>query len=492
MNALSGFLKRGRASGRGPKRVAILSDYVRLPYANGATFATQFLYRELSKQGIEVTVIGPSDPDTRPGDLPERHICLPSLPLRNHPGVYIPMPFEGVLEQAKSWDFDLVLGQTASELMELGLWMRYAKGTPLLCVNTVHLPSVYPVVMPESLHHSKAAHWMFQKTFLRLADGTSSKVYNSSDGLIVLSKGLKDYWQERGVESPIHVIPRCVEPKIFDQPAGPDPFPQHFKPGMRLLVVCRHTREKAVERLIEIFARWVAPAMPDATLTLVGDGPDHDLFKSLAKELGVEGRTHFPGEFPVTQLPTWYRHADLFLYTSLSETYGQVVSEALWSGLPVVAFADQMGVSQQVEDEVSGLLVEPGPDAEMADWRFARAVVSLLRHPRRRLTFAANAATLARERSAPHRMVERFLEAFEAARRNMDERGPRPRGVDDRRLRALHGGRWATINGILYGLGHLRPPAVVNRHGRKQPAWDDLPEVPSASAAEYPTELSAG
>lgn len=492
MNAVSGFLTKTRLSDRAPKRVAILSDYVRLPYANGATFATQFLYRELSKRGIEVTVIGPSDPATQPGDLPERHICLPSLPLRNHPGVYIPMPFEGVLAQARDWDFDLVLGQTASELMELGLWMRYAKSTPLLCVNTVHLPSVYPVVMPESLHDSRAAHWMFQKTFLRLADGTSSKVYNSSDGLIVLSQGLKDYWQERGVTAPVHVIPRCVEPKIFDQPPGADPYPQHFKPGMRLLVVCRHTREKAVERLLDIFARWISPAMPDATLTLIGDGPDHDVFKEKARTLGVADRTFFPGEFPVTQLPTWYRHADLFLYTSLSETYGQVVSEALWSGLPVVAFSDKMGVSQQVEDQVSGVLIDPGPDAEMADWRFARAVVTLLRHPKRRHALAANAALLAHDRSAPERMVERFLHAFESARQHMHDHGPQPRGVEDRALRALHAGRWTAINGILYGLGHLRPPAVVNRHGRKQPTWQDLPEVPPPTSSEFSTELTAG
>ena len=44
---------------------------------------------------------------------------------------------------------------------------------------------------------------------------------------------------------------------------------------------------------------------------------------------------------------------------------------------------------------------------------------------------------------------------------------------------AFHGGRWLAINSIVYGLGHLRPPAVVNRHGRRQPAWNDLPDVPA-------------
>ena len=468
-----------------PKRIAILSDYLRLPYANGATFATQFLYRELTRRGHEVTIIGPDDPAAKPEDLPERHICIPSLPLRNHPGVRVPLPLKNVMRDAAGWDFDLILGQTATELMELGMWMRHAKGTPILAVNTVHLPSVYPVVMPESLHHNRTAHWAFQKTFLSLAESASVRAYNEVDGLVVLSEGLERYWRAHGVTTPIHVIPRNVEPRIFDAPAKCDPYPAHFRKGARLLVVCRHTREKNVERLLQIFARYVLAAVPDASLTLVGDGPDHDLFRRLAEELGVQERTWFPGEFPVTTLPDFYRNADLFTYTSLSETYGQVVSEALWSGLAAVAFADDMGVSQQVEHEVSGLLVDPGPDEEMADWRFARAVVALLRNPRRRQALAVNAALRARERSAPERMIERFLAAFESAAEHRARSAP-PRGVDDLRLKARHVGHWMGIHGILVGLGMLRTPAVVNRHGRKQPAWDDaLPgAAPDADARD--------
>jgi len=469
--------------GRGdwPKKVAILSDYLRLPYANGATFACQFLYRELRRRGCEVTVIGPHDPAMRPEDLPERYIAVPSVPMHNHPGLYIPLPLDNVLSQARDWDFDVVLGQTNTELMELGLWLRRAKGTPLVCVNTVHLPSVYPVVMPDALHHNETAHRLFQSTFLRLAEGTSVDVYNQSDGLVVLCKGLERYWRDRGVKSPIHVVPRNVEPRIFDVPTGADPYPKHMRRGFRLVVVCRHTREKEVERLLRIFARWVAPSVPDATLTLVGDGPDHDLFKRVAAELGVADRCWFPGEFPVTQVPQFYRHGDVFVYASLSETYGQVVSEALWCGLPVVAFADGMGVSQQVEHDVTGMLVEPTKDLDAADWRFGRAAVSLLRNPRKRHGLAAAAARHARERCAPERNVDRFFMAFEAARRHAD--ATIRKQLDGSTLtEAKHAARWLAINSIVYGLGRVRPPAVVNRHGRRQPSWNDLVHADAAAS----------
>ena len=38
---------------------------------------------------------------------------------------------------------------------------------------------------------------------------------------MVLSDGLKSYWRERGVTVPIHVIPRAVQPEIFDKPLAP-------------------------------------------------------------------------------------------------------------------------------------------------------------------------------------------------------------------------------------------------------------------------------
>jgi hypothetical protein len=222
--------------------------------------------------------------------------------------------------------------------------------------------------------------------------------------------------------------------------------------------------------------------VPEATLTLVGDGPDHELFQRVAAELGVADRCWFPGEFPVTQVPQFYRHADVFVYASMSETYGQVVSEALWCGLPVVAFADGMGVSQQVEHDVTGMLIEPTKDIDAADWRFGRAVVSLLRNTRKRQGLAATAARHARDRCSPERNVDRFFMAFEAARRHAD--ATVRKNLNGSRLNeAKHAARWLAINSLVYGLGRMRAPAVVNRHGRKQPTWNDLPaEAPSASA----------
>ena len=89
-----------------PLRVAILSDFTRIPYANGAAFQTRFLYQELRRCGHEVTVIGPRDPDATPDELAPGTIELPSVPLKTYPGVHIPLPLAAWVYDPARWNFD--------------------------------------------------------------------------------------------------------------------------------------------------------------------------------------------------------------------------------------------------------------------------------------------------------------------------------------------------------------------------------------------------
>ncbi|HTV24467.1 MAG TPA: glycosyltransferase, partial [Polyangiaceae bacterium] len=340
------------------QRIGILTDHLRVSYANGSSFASQFLRREFAKREHDVTIIGPRDPEAAPTDLPMKHVALDSRPLRNHPGVYLPFPSALALRRVGRERLDVLLGQTCTGMLEVGSWLRQVQRVPYLCVNTVHLPSVYNVLLPAILFKSHAVQRLFEDSIIPRVEQQTVAAYNQSDGLIVLSEGMAQYWRQRGLRVPVFVIPRSVEPKVFDRRQGPDPFDARAPRGGRLLCVCRHTREKNIERLIALFARHIAPHDARATLTLVGDGPDHNAFRKLSERLGVEGRVFFPGEEPLSRVPDYYRHADLFVYTSLSETYGQVVSEASWCGLAALALNDGMGVCSQVVDGQTGLLID--------------------------------------------------------------------------------------------------------------------------------------
>lgn len=453
------------------RHVGLVNDYVHIPHANGSSFASQWLYREMRARGIEVTVVGPRDPSATPSGMPEQFELLPALPLRPHPGVHLPFPSRRALARIAARRFDLVLGQAGSELVDLGVYLRATQHVPFVCVNTLHLRTVYNVVLPDVLFQSHAVRAIFEQGVMPWLESHAADVYNQTDGLVVLSAGLAKFWRGRGVTTPIHVIPRAVDPDVFDRTGEPDPFDPRATRGERLLVVCRHSREKGVARLLRSFARHVAKARPRATLTLVGDGPDHGSFRALAAELGVADRTFFPGEVSLRDVPRFYRHADLFVYASLSETYGQVVSEAMWCGLPVVALDDGMGVASQVQDGVDGHLSRADGGREAAgDPELAGHMIRLLARPDERADLAEAAGQRVRQRAHPRRVLGAYYRTFNDAREHCRATAEARIARPEAPLLTL--GRWSAVQALAIALGYLRAPGAVNRHRRPTPRWD--------------------
>jgi 1,2-diacylglycerol 3-alpha-glucosyltransferase len=444
---------------------------VRIPYANGAAFQTRYLYQELRRCGHEVTVIGPHDPDALPDELAPGTVCLPSIPLHTYPGVHLPMPLAPWVFDTDRWDFDLCFAQTTTLLLRFGVWLRKMKGIPLLFVNTTHLAAAYDVLLPERLSKIEAVHAGLDFMFRRPYENLFADIYNDGDGLVVLSEGLRSYWRERGVTAPIHVIPRTVQPEVFDRPLGEDPYGfLGSRRGPRLLCAGRHTREKSQDRILRIFANDILPVEPEATLTMLGLGPDTDLYKRIARELGIEDRVFWPGEVPFLQMPDFYAYADVFVHASLSETYGNVMGEALWCGTPTVAFADGMGVSHQIQDGHNGVLLPPGKGTSAereADSRFGKAVTDLLKDPKERGRLGKAASRTARERAHPDVVQQRLADAFTHAQDHARTAGLRPAIRGPRPLQWLttlrHFRPWATLNGGLYLLGHVRPGKPIKR-----------------------------
>jgi 1,2-diacylglycerol 3-alpha-glucosyltransferase len=466
-----------------PLRIAILSDFTRISYANGAAFQTRFLYQELRRCGHEVTLIGPHDPEATPDELPPGTVSLPSAPMRSYPGLYVPLPLEKWVFDATRWNFDLVFAQTTTLLLEFGVWLRKMRGIPLLCVNTTHLAAAYDVLLPESIAKLGWVNAGLELALKRPYEKLFAGIYNNSDGLVVLSEGLRSYWRERGVTAPIHVIPRAVQPEVFDKPLGDDPY-THLDGasdavwrGTRLLCAGRHTREKSQDRIIRIFARHVAPVDREATLTLLGEGPDSEYYRRVAREEGVEHRVFFPGEVPFTKMADFYAYADVFVHGSLSETYGNVLGEALWCGTPTVAFADGMGVTSQIKDRVNGVLLCPGngkgPQSERdADAAFGRAILDLAADPQERARLGKGASKMSRERSTPSVVQQRMADAFHHAQEHAAASGIRAAVDGPRVLQWMttlkHFRSWSTINGTICLAGMIRAPHARTKNDHPQ------------------------
>lgn len=125
--------------------------------------------------------------------------------------------------------------------------------------------------------------------------------------------------------------------------------------GPVLLYVGRLAPEKNVALALEAWQR-AHELVPSARMVVVGDGP---LRARLEREFP---QAIFAGTQTGEALAAHYASADLFLFPSLSETFGNVTLEALASGLPVVAF-DAAAAAEFVTNRVNGRLIAPGDDA---------------------------------------------------------------------------------------------------------------------------------
>jgi glycosyltransferase involved in cell wall biosynthesis len=168
-----------------------------------------------------------------------------------------------------------------------------------------------------------------------------------------------------------------------------------------VLYAGRLTREKGADLLADAFLA-ARERDPRLHLCLAGGGPEED---ALRERLGEHAS--FLGWLEGDELARAYASADLFLFASRTDTFGQVLLEAQASGLPVVAVAEG-GPCSIVEDGVTGRLC-PADAQALAD-----AVVELAAAPLQRERLAQHALEAVRERTW-ERALGRLAEGYRRA-----------------------------------------------------------------------------
>ncbi len=178
------------------------------------------------------------------------------------------------------------------------------------------------------------------------------EIHNACDVTFAPTAGVAAELRQRGMQR-VHVSGRGVDATLF-HPAWRDmELRQRLGASAEqplLLYVGRISPEKNLAALVA-----VARALPQCPLLIVGDGPARGLLAAQLAGLNV----HFAGTLHGAQLATAYASADVFLFPSATETFGQVAREAMAAGLPVVGVRAG-GVRDVVCDGVTGLLCQPG------------------------------------------------------------------------------------------------------------------------------------
>jgi glycosyltransferase involved in cell wall biosynthesis len=157
--------------------------------------------------------------------------------------------------------------------------------------------------------------------------------------------------------------------------------------------------------LLEAFA---ALQRTDATLAIVGDGPQREALGHAVDALGIGARVIFAGNRD--DVAPWLRAFDVFCLPSYAnEGVPQSLMQAMASALPVITTAIG-SIPEIVADGINGLIVPPRDASALA-----AALRALLADGGRREALGARALADARERFGEERMVERMIDVFRAA-----------------------------------------------------------------------------
>jgi len=194
------------------------------------------------------------------------------------------------------------------------------------------------------------------------------RIWRRARFVVANSVGLRALAQSFAPERPMEVIPNGIDTAEF--------FPAEASatPPTRLLCVSRLVARKGVQHLIEALPAVLA-AVPETTLTLIGEGDLTETLQRRCAELGIAERVRFAGYVPHDELPAYSRRADLFVLPSFYEGMSNTVLEAIASGLPIVATGEGGREELLRDNALTVPFGAPGPLAE--------GIVALLRDSER-------------------------------------------------------------------------------------------------------------
>ncbi len=339
------------------------------PEINGVALTVQALEHGLRARGHDVMLVRPRQDASGPGPF---ELLVRGLGLPRYPGLRFGLPAPRTLLAAwRAAPPDAIYIATEGPLGWSAMRAARRLGIPVATgFHTRYDQYMRSYGLP--LLQSVAMHWM-------------RRFHNQGQATLVPTQELETFLRGAGFANPVR-LSRAVDTRLF-HPGRRD---QALRDGwgvdadaLAVIHVGRLAPEKNLALAVRAF-RTLQATRPDARFVLVGDGPERS---QLARD---NPDFVFCGVRRDEDLARHFASADMFLFPSLTETFGNVTLEAMASGIATIAF-DRGAAREAIRDGVQGATVSDG-DEEAFVW----ACVRLAREPvlRGGMAMAARQATL--------------------------------------------------------------------------------------------------
>ena len=340
------------------------------PHTGGVARSVESFTAEYRRLGHQVTVMAPIFEG-----MPENEqdvIRIPAIQKFNGSDFSVRLPIPSFLFPALDrFKPDVVHAHHPFLLGDTAMCVAASRMAPLIFTHHT--------IYEQYTHYVPGDSPALKRFVVELSTGFS----NLCDAVVAPSESVAEMLRERGVTTPVTVVPTGVNIERF---AYGDGFKVRASLGIpRDAFVVGHIGRLAPEKILDFLAHAVAGFLKEHTqahFLIGGTGPSEAEIGKIFKEAGLDGRLHFTGNLSLEALPHAYHAMDVFAFASQSETQGMVLTEAMASGLPVVAI-DGPGVREVVQDKRNGRLLhtdEPGAFSAALSW-----VVSLSDRQRKAL-----------------------------------------------------------------------------------------------------------
>ncbi len=378
-----------------------------LPKVDGVSRTAYLTVRYLQQTGRDVLIFAP---DTAvPAIGSSEVVNLPSLSVPGAEETRAALPVWTVARRLKAFQPDIILMFSPALMSAGGMLLGRALRVPVIACYQTDLPGY-------TSHYGYPRLSQPLRRWLRF-------IHNGSHLTLVPTRKVRDELHAWGYKR-LRLWGRGVNIEQF-HPAKRTATMRDFllngrDPDALLCVyVGRLANEKCVHLLRDL------AALPGIALTIIGDGA---LREDLEQQFAGTG-TLFTGYMVGDTLAEAFASADAFFFPGAQETFGQVVQEAMASGLPAVV-TNRGGVSGLVEEGRTGLICDHSAAA------FAAAAGYLRDHPAQRRHMAATARRLAEQR--PWSAIMAQLEQYMQEAQHLNQRLKKRFGSDARaRLLAL-------------------------------------------------------